>query len=194
MLASSPDRNDSNYKCHCEGMPREQIGLLIGANPGRGDEPTVVLRKHRCESQGTRGISTDKSVINNNTVDLFLKAFFFFCFQKSRPKPFLKCLRLIQNRSSHSVLYWLLNPRPYCFPLKGWKSFLIHYLIHPHNDTVSQRGEAVIIPRTQKREVTGLSKSQNESRVPNSQSGAHLPPNTPPRGSAAPEGHVCSSN
>lgn len=82
MPASSPDRNDSNYKCHCEGTPREQIGLLIGANPSRGDEPTVVLRKHRCESQGTRGTSTDKSVINNNTVDLFPKAFFFLLLSK----------------------------------------------------------------------------------------------------------------
>lgn len=50
---------------------------------------------------------------------------------------------------------------------------------------MSQLGESVIIPRTQKREATGLSKSKNESRVPDSQSGANPATPQPPRGSAA---------
>lgn len=152
----------------------------------------MALRKHRCESGGTRGTSTDKSTVNNNTVDLFPNAFS-PCFQKGHPKPFPKCLRLIQNQSSHSILYWLLNPRPHCFPLKGWKSFRVYYLIHPRNDTVSQLGEAVIIPRTQKREVTGLSKSQNESGVPDSQSGAHPATPQPPSWLCSSRSHKCSS-
>ena len=138
------------------------------------------------------GTSIDESTINNNTLDLCAKAFS-PRFQKGPPKPFLKCLRLIQNLSSHSVLYWLLKLLLHCFPLKGWKGFHIYYLIHPHNDTVSQLGEAVIIPRTQAREVTGLSENQEESGVPDSQSGANLATPQPPLWLCSSRSHKCSS-
>lgn len=52
-----------------------------------------------------------------------------------------------------------LKSTPHRFPLKGWKGFHVYYFIYPRNDTMSQLGGFVIIPRTQKREVAGLSKS-----------------------------------
>lgn len=65
-------------------MPREQTGSSHRSPPPprAEEEPTVVLRKHRCESGGTRGTSTSKSTINNPTMDLVLKAFS-SCFQES---------------------------------------------------------------------------------------------------------------
>lgn len=86
------------------------------------------FEKHRCESQGTRGTSTDKSVINNNTVDLFQKAFFLLL-SKSRLNHSWNTWGLVQNWSSHSVLYWLLKSTTVLLPSEGLEE-LSHPLSH----------------------------------------------------------------
>lgn len=114
-----------------------------------------------------------KSTINNNTMAYFQEPFL----PSSHSETFLKCLKLIQNLSSHSVLYWVLDPLLQDFPPKGWQGSHIIYLIHLHKDTASQFGEPVTILDPE-REVAGLSESENESRAPDSQSGQTQPPTT----------------
>lgn len=57
-----------------------------------------------------------------------------------KTKPFLKCLRLTSDLSSHSALDWLLGPQLYCFPLKGRQDFYISPLTQLCKVTGSPRG------------------------------------------------------
>lgn len=105
------------------GKATSANGVSNWASPGRGGAHSGTEKAQVWVKRNHRYFRC-KSTINNNTVDLFSKASS-PCFQRSHPKTFQKCLKLIQSLSLHSVLCWLLNPLPHCFPLKGWKDLHI---------------------------------------------------------------------
>lgn len=112
-------------------MLQEQMGSLTGAHGG--------TEKTRCESGGTRGTSIVEVQEIMTQWTCFQKPFL-PAFKRVIRKLFLKCPKLIQNQSLHSVLHWLLNPPPHCFPVKGWTGSRIRYPVHSRSDTASPTG------------------------------------------------------
>lgn len=138
VLAPSLDGNDSNYH-HRHGGDATGTDGVSNRSPRWQRENTLCVRR-------IQKYFYCRSTRNNDTMDLFSKAFS-PRFQKSHPKTFLKCLKLIQNQSLRSVLHWLLNPLPHCFPVKGWTGSRIRSLVHPYSVTARPTGGVCNDPR-----------------------------------------------